>query len=207
MTVIPEPSPRAGAALALRKTRSKTETDRTSRLRAGAFRRRGPSLALSRSFRARVPFASLVMPPIPVPRTFLPPRVVPFLHRFLHGCIPEFLPVANRVERDEPEDARRERGPRYPEDRGGRGAARVRTPDYRDLGREHFRVARTQEMNRERGASRPRVRHLALDGQRQLRGGRQRQRRGERERLAAREDALQTDSRCGDVQGHVLGAR
>src|SRR5438445_1975510 len=148
MTVIPEPSARAGAALALSKTRSKTETDRT-RLRAGAFRWRGPSLALSRSFRARVPFASLVMPPISVPRTFLPPRVVPFLHRFLHGCIPEFLPVANRVERDEPEDARRARGPRYPEAPGRRRPARARPPDYRDLAREHLRVARAPAMNRE----------------------------------------------------------
>src|SRR5437899_292305 len=154
MTVIPEPSARAGAALALSKTRSKTETDRT-RLRAGAFRWRGPSLALSRSFRARVPFASLVMPPIQVPRTFLPPRVVPFLHRFLRSRIPEFLPVANRVERNEPEDARSERGPRNPEDRGGRGATRVRTPDHRDLRREHLRVARAQEMNRERDAPGP----------------------------------------------------
>src|SRR5207245_6178317 len=140
MTVIPEPSARAGAALALSKTRSKTETDRT-RLRAGAFRWRGPSLALSRSFRARVPFASLVMPPIPVPRTFLPPRVVPFLHRFLQGCTPEFLPVANRVERNEPEDARRERGPRNPEDRGGRSATGVRTTCHSHLALEHLRAA------------------------------------------------------------------
>src|SRR5437879_12940129 len=102
MTVIPEPSARAGAALALSKTRSKTETDRT-RLRAGAFRWRGPSLALSRSFRARVPLASLVMPPIPVQRTFLPPRVVPFLHRFLPGSTPEVPPVANRLVPHAPE--------------------------------------------------------------------------------------------------------
>src|SRR5437879_7186656 len=185
MTVIPEPSARAGAALALSKTRSKTETDRT-RLRAGAFRWRGPSLALSRSFRARVPLASFVMPPIPVPRTFLPPRVVPFLPRFLQGRIPEFLPVANRVERNEPEDARRERGPRDPKNRGGRGATRVRTPNHCDLRREHFRVACAKEMNRERDASRPCVRHLDLDGQWKFRGWRQRQRRRDRERLAAR---------------------
>src|SRR2546426_8767125 len=159
MTVIPEPSARAGAALALSKTRSKTETDRT-RLRAGAFRRRGPSLALSRSFRARVPLASFVMPPIPVPRTFLPPRVVPFLHRFLQGCTPEFPPVANRVERNEPEDARRERGPRNPEDRGGRGATRVPTPHHCGLGREQLPVAPAPEMNRERNACRPPVRNL-----------------------------------------------
>src|SRR5437899_12248298 len=164
MTVIPEPSPRARAALALRKTRSKTETDRTSRLRAGAFRRRGPSLALSRSFRARVPFASFVMPPIPVPRTFLPPRVVPFLPRFLQSRIPEFLPVANRVERNESEDARRERGPRNPEDRGGRGATRVRTPDHRDLCREYFRVPSSEETNRERDAPGPARWDLELDG-------------------------------------------
>src|SRR2546427_10386083 len=138
MTVIPEPSPGARAALALSKTRSKTEPDRTSRLRAGAFRRRGPSLALSRSFRARVPLASFVMPPIPVPRTFLPPRVVPFLHRFLQGRIPEFLPVANRVERNEPEDARRERGPRDPKNRGGPGAPRGPAPNHRARRREHF---------------------------------------------------------------------
>src|SRR2546425_11044010 len=170
MTVIPEPSPRAGAAVALSRTRSKTKPGRTSRLRAGAFRRRSPSLALSRSFRARVSFASFVMPPIPVPRTFLPPRVVPFLHRLLQRRIPEFLPVANRVERDEPEDARRERGPCNPEHRGGRGATGVRTPDHRDLRREHFRAAGAEEMNRERDASRPPVRHLDLDGQRKLRG-------------------------------------
>src|SRR5207245_9440585 len=142
MTVIPEPSARAGAALALSKTRSKTETDRT-RLRAGAFRWRGPSLALSRSFRARVPFASLVMPPIPVARTFLPPRVVPFLHRFLHGRIPEFLLVANRVERDEPEDARRERGARIPAQRAARGAASLRNPAHGDPRRDNTRALRT----------------------------------------------------------------
>src|SRR2546428_12897139 len=145
MTVIPEPSPRAGAELALSKTRSKTETERMSQLRAGAFRRRGPSLALSRSFRARVRFASFVMSPIPVPRTFLPPRVVPFFHRFPQSHTPEFLPVANRVERNEPEDARCERGPRNPEDRGGSRAAPAPRPPPCAPVREQFRWARARD--------------------------------------------------------------